>query len=105
MKFTFRWPSVQLEVGTLMGDEFGDAIHNKIGVREVARRCNLSPTTVSQFAAGKVKLPWPTMMRMAEECGIEEAVWLETLYDRMAAAEKLGWDFHPQDSVKRKEQN
>jgi len=34
----------------------------------------------------------------------EESLWIATIYDRVDAAEKLGWDFHPQDSVKRKEQ-
>ena len=104
MKFTFRWPSVGLEVGTLFSDEFRDTILTKIGVREMARRCSLSPTTVSLFAAGKIKLPWPTVMSMAAECGLEENLWTATIYDRVDAAEKLGWDFHPQDSVKRKEQ-
>lgn len=103
MKFTFRWPSVGLEVGTLLSDEFSDTILTKIGVREMARRCSLSPTTVSMFAAGKVKLPWPTVMGMATECGLEESLWTATIYDRMDAAEKLGWNFHPKDAKTRKE--
>lgn len=60
---------------------------------------------MSLFAAGKVKLPWPRVMGMAIECGLEESLWTATIYDRMDAAEKLGWNFHPKDSVKRKEQN
>ena len=102
MKFQFHWPSVGLEVGTLTSDEISDAIH-KAGIREVARRSGLSPTTVSMWASGKFKLPWDSAMAIVQAVDLEEDMWLATLYERMAAAEKLGWTFHPEDAKTRKE--
>ena len=102
MKFQFHWPSVGLEVGTLTSDEISDAIH-KAGIREVARRSGLSPTTVSMWASGKFKLPWDSAMAIVQAVDLEEDMWLATFYERMAAAEKLGWTFHPEDAKTRKE--
>ena len=102
MKFQFHWPSVGLEVGTLTSDEISDAIH-KVGIREVARRSGLSPTTVSMWASGKFKLPWDSAMAIVQAVDLEEDMWLATFYERMAAAEKLGWTFHPEDAKNRKE--
>lgn len=102
MKFQFNWPGVGLDPGTYTSDEICDAIH-KAGIREVARRSGLSPTTVSMWASGKFKLPWDSAMAIVRSVDLEEAMWLDTLYDRMDAAEKLGWNFHPKDAKTRKE--
>jgi len=102
VKYQFHWPSVGLDVGTLTSDEICDAIH-KAGIREVARRSGLSPTTVSMWASGKSKLPWDSAMSIMRAVDMEESMWTATIYDRMTAAEKLGWTFHPEDAKNRKE--
>lgn len=94
MRFTYREPSVALDVGTMLSDLIADAIHNIKGVREVARETGLSPTIVSHWANGKVKLPWSTAMRICESVGKVEDLWTATIYDRVVAAERLGFDFH-----------
>lgn len=34
---------------------------------------------------------------------MEESMWTATIYDRMTAAEKLGWTFHPEDAKTKEE--
>jgi transcriptional regulator with XRE-family HTH domain len=94
VKFRYKEPSVGLEVGSLPSDQIGDAIRNVKGVREVARLTGLSPTTVSQWANGKVMLPWSTAMRICDAVGHSESLWTSTLWDRVSACERLGFDFH-----------
>lgn len=94
MKFKYREPGVRLEVGTLPSDFIADAIFNVVGVRETARLAGVSAASVSEWAHGKCVLPWSTAMRIVKAVGQEDSMWTVTLYDRVSACERLGFDFH-----------
>lgn len=94
MKYKHREPSVGLDVGSFPSDYISDAIHNTFGVREVARLAGLSPAAVSEWARGKTMLPWSTVMRICKAVGKEEELWIATIYGRVEACERLGFDFH-----------
>jgi len=102
VKYQFHWPSVGLELGTKPSDYISEAIRAK-GIREVARLTGLSPTCVSMWASGKFKLPWDSAMAIMRAVDMEESMWSATIYDRMTAAEKLGWTFHPEDATTKEE--
>jgi hypothetical protein len=42
-----------------------------VGIREVGRRCDLSATTVSEFAAGKLALPLASAQRIYAAAGVK----------------------------------
>lgn len=94
MKFRYKEPSVELEPDSQPSDSIKDSIQVRIGVRETARRVGLSSTIVSQWARGRVMLPWSTAMRICDAVGHAESLWTSTLWDRVSACERLGFDFH-----------
>ncbi len=100
MILKFREPSVRLENGTLSSDEISTRIFNEIGVRKMAKLVGKSPTTISLFAHGKLALPLSVVLNIANECGMENSVWVGTLYARIEAAERLGFTFNKCDQVK-----
>ena len=89
-------------MGTKPSDHIAEAIRAK-GIREVARLTGLSPTCVSMWASGKFKLPWDSAMSIMRAVDMEESMWSATIYDRMTAAEKLGWTFRPEDATTKEE--
>lgn len=94
MILKFREPSVRLENGTLSSDEISSRIFNEIGVRKMAKLVGKSPTTISRFAHGELALPLSVVLNIANECGMENSVWVGTLYARIEAAERIGFTFN-----------